>query len=332
MPEVMSLDELRALNAAEEAKAAQAPEIDEAEEVEDIEEEEVGAEAEEVELEDKGEAEPEDEPDFAKAESDKGAVPVAKHVEIKHRLQGKIADKDAEIAELKQKLEHVQAAPPQHIEDLEIAKEAWEFDGTTEEYYRYKAQIDARNAIKLQRSELQRQAVEKRQRDESARVDAALDNHYDRAANLIADGVIKDIDSFKNAESVVVQSLDRLDPGAGKFIVETMISRLGEGSEKVIYHLGRNPTSLRELEQKLREDPSGISAAMYVAEKKALFLSKPINKPKPVPKPDVPLQGKAPKVSTHKAEFLRAEKAGNYERASAARKAAKAAGENIDSW
>ena len=115
-------------------------------------------------------------------------------------------------------------------------------------------------------------------------------------------------------------------------VIDSMISRLGEGSEKVIYHLGVNATALREFEGELRADPTGIRAAMYLAEKKALFNSKPAVKPKPVPKPDVPLQGKAPKVSTHKAEYLRAEKAGDYQRASAARKAAKAAGENIDSW
>lgn len=335
MSEAESLEDIRARIAAEEAQAeSEKPQATEAEEVEEL-DEEVEPEAEETEPEtEEGEAETEEDvPEFAKSESDKkDLVPLAKHLDVKFKLRGEVSERDAKIAELEQKLAQVQAAPPRLVEDLEIAKEAWEFDGTTEEFQRYKAQIDARNAIKLQRSELQRQALEKRQREESARVDAELDKHYDRAANLIAGGVIKDIDSFKNAESVVVRSLDRLDPGAGKYIVDTMISRLGEGSEKVIYHLGRNPTSLQELEQKLREDPSGISAAMYVAEKKALFLSKPINKPKPAPKPDVPLQGKAPKVSNHKAAYLKAEKSGDYEAASAARKAARAAGENPNNW
>ena len=115
-------------------------------------------------------------------------------------------------------------------------------------------------------------------------------------------------------------------------VINSMISRLGEGSEKVIYHLGANATALREFESELKADPTGIKAAMYLAKKQALFNSKPVVKPKPVPKPDVPLQGKAPKVSNHKAAYLKAEKAGDYEAASAARKAARAAGENPNNW
>jgi len=338
MSEMQSLDDLRAQIEAEEAKAAAAqPEVDEAEEVEDI-EEEAETEAEEVEQkseQEEGEAEEvEEEPDWAKPEGDKekGAVPVAKHVEIKHKLQGKIADKDAEIAALKQQLEQVQVAPPQHIEDLEIAKEAWEFDGTTEEYQRYKAQIDARNAIKLQRAEQQRQANEQRQREEAARVEAELDKHYERAAALVTSGIIKQPEQFQAAEQTVVKAVESVAPGLGQMVINSMISRLGEGSEKVIYHLGANATALREFESELKADPTGIKAAMYLAKKQALFNSKPVVKPKPVPKPDVPLQGKAPKVSNHKAAYLKAEKAGDYEAASAARKAARAAGENPNNW
>lgn len=335
---VSSLEELRALNAAEEAKAAAAQtEIDEAEEVEDI-EEEAETEAEEVEQEseqEEGEAEEvEEEPDWAKPESDKekGAVPVAKHVEIKHKLQGKIADKDAEIAALKQQLEQVQAAPPQHIEDLEIAKEAWEFDGTTEEYQRYKAQIDARNAIKLQRAEQQRQAIEQRQREEAARVEAELDKHYERAAALVTSGIIKQPEQFQAAEQTVVKAVESVAPGLGQMVINSMISRLGEGSEKVIYHLGANATALREFESELKADPTGIKAAMYLAKKQALFNSKPVVKPKPVPRPDVPLQGKAPIIAQEQRAYEKAHKAGNIEKALEIKMAAKAKGVNTSNW
>ena len=334
-----SLEELLAVVEAEEAQAnAVQAEVTEAESEEVEETEEVETEAEEVEQEseqEEGEAEEvEEQPEWAKAESDKekGAVPVAKHVEIKHKLQGKIADKDAEIAALKQQLEQVQAAPPQHIEDLEIAKEAWEFDGPAEEYPRYKAQIDARNAIKLQRAEQQRQANEQRQREEAARVDAELDKHYERAAALVTSGIIKQPEQFQAAEQTVVKAVESVAPGLGQMVINSMISRMGEGSEKVIYHLGANATALREFESELRADPTGIKAAMYLAKKQALFNSKPVVKPKPVPKPDVPLQGKAPKVSSYEAAFKKAEKAGDSSGMLAASRAARAAGINPDNW
>lgn len=335
--QVQSLEELRALNAAEEAAAAQA-EATETEEVEETEVEEAETEAEETEQEseqEEGEAEEADEqPEWAKTDSDreKGAVPVAKHVEIKHKLQGKIADKDAEIAALKQQLEQVQAAPPQYSEELEIAKEAWEFDGTTEEYQRYKAQVDARNAIKLQRSEQQRQANEQRQREEAARVEAELDKHYERAAALVTSGIIKQPEQFQAAEQTVVKSVDSIVPGAGAGVVNMMISRLGEGSEKVIYHLGANATALREFENELRADQTGIRAAMFLAEKKALFNSKPAVKPKPVPKPDVPLQGKAPVIAQEQRAYEKAHKSGDIEKALGIKMAAKAKGINTTNW
>jgi len=340
MSEAQSLADLKAQIEAEEAQAnAVQAEATEAEEVEEIEAEDVEQESEDAEQESEQEdgepaSEEEELPDWAKPESDKekGAVPVAKHVEIKHKLQGKIADKDAEIAALKQQLEQAQAIQPQNVEDLEIAKEAWEFDGTAEEYQRYKAQIDARNAIKLQRAEQQRQANEQHQREEAARVEAELDKHYERATELVTSGIIKQPEQFKAAEQTVIKSVDSIVPGVGSEIVKMMISRLGVGSEKVIFHLGTNSVERQKFENELRSDSTGFKAAMFLAEKKALFNSKPVVKPKPVPKPDVPLQGKAPKVTNHKAAYLKAEKSGDYEAASAARKAARAAGEDPSNW
>jgi len=340
MQESQSLAELRAQIEAEEAQAnAVQAEVTEAEEVEET--EEVETDAEEVEQEsvtEEGEAEEaEEQPEWAKAESDKekGAVPVAKHVEIKHKLQGKIADKDARIAELEQKLAERESYQPSSITNrLQIPKEAWEFDGTPEEYAIYKAEIDASNALIIQGDKQQRQAEEARLREESARVEAELDKYYDRVSALIAKGEVKTLtqpEQYKAAENTVIKSLDSITK-KGQAVFNKMIAELGEGAEKVVYHLGVNSESRQALESQLRADPTGIRAAMFLAEKKALFNSKPTVKPKPVPKPDVPLQGKAPKVTNHKAAYLKAEKAGDYEAASAARKAARAAGENPNNW
>lgn len=335
-----SLEELLAVVEAEEAQAnAVQAEVTEAEEVKET--EEVETEAEEVEQEseqEEGEAEEaEEQPEWAKAESDpKDLVPLAKHLDVKFKLRGEVAEEKrkadelaAENAALKQQLQQVQGPS---LDDLEIAKEAWEFDGPAEEYPRYKAQVDARNAIKLQRAEQQRQAIEQRQREEAARVEAELDKHYERAAALVTSGIIKQPEQFQAAEQTVVKAVESVAPGLGQMVINSMISRLGEGSEKVIYHLGANATALREFESELRADPTGIKAAMYLAKKQALFNSKPVVKPKPVPKPDVPLQGKAPKVSSYETAFRKAEKAGDTSAMLAASRAAKAAGINPDNW
>jgi hypothetical protein len=70
-----------------------------------------------------------------------------------------------------------------------------------------------------------------------------FDQHYEEAQQLIDDGKITG-DSFKGAESVVIQALDNHNPGNGQKIFDTLVLSLGKDSAKVAFQLGVNPAML----------------------------------------------------------------------------------------
>ena len=79
-------------------------------------------------------------------------------------------------------------------------------------------------------------------------------------------------------------------PGKGSAVVDVLISRIGEGSEKVSYYIGRNETARAKFQALMMEDPTGIKASIFLGEQKAR-LTGAINKQKtskaPAPAPDV---------------------------------------------
>lgn len=330
MSDVQSLDELKAQNAAEEAAMAQP----EAEEIEAEEAPEL--EAEQPETTEGGEAE-ESEEDWLKedsAEEEKkqsDLVPAAVLAETRRKLRGQVSEKDAEIQRLKSELDQVKASPAatsaQDL-DLEIALESWEYEG--DNYARYKAELDARNARKIMQAESARaqqaQQIEQQQRE----IAEQFNQHYDRVEQFISSGKMT-VEKYKAAEANVISKLNELT-GAGEVVMKKFIAGMGKGSEKVITHLGLNSASQQRLEQELRRDQSGIAAAIYLGELRKTFDSPPVTKPKTAPTPDVPLTGKAPITSADKAAYDKAHAAKNPEKAFAIKQAAKEKGINTSEW
>lgn len=330
MSEAMSLEELKAQNAAEEAAQAQQPEV-----------EEIDAESEDLEVDppETTEGEQTEEPteDWLKedsAEEEKkqsDLVPAAVLAETRRKLRGQVSEKDAEIQRLKSELDQVKASPAatsaQDL-DLEIAVESWEYEG--DNYARYKAELDARNARKIMQAESakaqQAQSFEQEQRE----IAEQFNQHYDRVEALVASGKIT-VEKFKAAEEKLIEKLDQTT-GAGAIVMKKFIASIGKGSEKVIAHLGTSGAALQRLEQELKRDPSGIAAAMYMGGLREKFESVPATKPKTAPTPDVPLRGKAPVTTADKAAYDKAHAAKNTEKAFAIKLAAKEKGINTSEW
>lgn len=338
--QVQSRADLEAEIAAEEAAlaAAEAQQV----QAEETEEEAQEAETEETTNEQAEGAEPsaeaseDDELEWLKTDSTEekkpgDLVPLAAHLEAKTRLKGKVAERDARIAELEAKL--AQAPQAQQADDLEPILEQWEFEGDPRDYPRYVAQVNARNALKLQEGERRQQAQAKAYADFTAKVATELDNHYDRAASLVSSGQIAE-DRFKAAESRVINTLESFNPGKGKNTLEYLISELGAGSEKVIYNIGNSEEAMRGLEAALANDPlkTGYKAFGYLVSLRDKFQSKPATKPKPVPQPDKPLRGSAPSVSSYRKAYERAHANGDAEKAFDIKQLAKAKGENTSQW
>lgn len=330
MSDVQSLEELKAQNAAEEAAMAQP----EAEEIEAEEAPEL--EAEQPETTEGGEAE-EPEEDWLKedgAEEEKkqsDLVPAAVLAETRRKLRGQVSEKDAEIQRLKSELDQVKASPAatsaQDL-DLEIALESWEYEG--DNYARYKAELDARNARKIMQAESARaqqaQQIEQQQRE----IAEQFNQHYDRVEALVASGKIT-VEKYKEAELKVVEKLDQMT-GAGEAVMKKFVASIGAGSEKVITHLGTNGAAQQRLEKELKRDPSGIAAAIYLGGLREKFNSTPVNKPKTAPTPDVPLTGKAPVTSSHYKAYEKAVAKDDPTAMLEAKRAARGAGIDTSKW
>tara|TARA_R100000544_G_scaffold17462_2_gene8347 strand:- start:578 stop:1633 length:1056 start_codon:yes stop_codon:yes gene_type:complete len=287
----ITLNELKAENAAAEAAANNNP-VDDVKE--DIKDEyvdvtdEVKADAEESEPEDKGEQETEleswqltEDTEASESEEKSGFVPnqeAAKRRKQAKALKGQLKEKDSELDELRKQVEELKSgiAPPaqQEIKPLvRPTREQFDYDDDA-----YDAAIDAYYDAKVKQNlEVHSQSVSQQAQQEAAQKKAvetqqkALDNHYDRAAALVSDGKVTE-ESFRNADTVVRQSLDMLQPGNGDMLTNALISTLnatGEGSEKVMYMLGNNPVKMQELQNKLMTDPSGLAASAYLGQLQA---------------------------------------------------------------
>lgn len=123
------------------------------------------------------------------------------------------------------------------------------------------------------------------------KADKAVEDHYSRAQDLISEkGISQDL--YQNADLMVRKAIDAVRPGAGEDIVDALLARTGEGSEKVMYYLGRNPGKLNELQSSLIEDPTGIKLGMMFGALKAEF-TMPNKRRTQAPKPATQLKGGA---------------------------------------
>lgn len=104
------------------------------------------------------------------------------------------------------------------------------------------------------------------------KIESSLDSHYQRVEKMAKVSNI-DAETYKNAELKVRRMLDKAYPDGGDAALDEIIHRLGPGSEKIVINLGISAKTQSEFSSKLAEDPTGLSAIMYLGEKKAEFNS-----------------------------------------------------------
>jgi len=331
---MQTLAELKALNAASEQAAATAEVVEtaEAEVVDDVETKDVkepqGTEALE------GEAESTDLEDWAKPE---GSVPVKTHVDMKHKLKGKLQDVNAENEQLKARLAALEsgqvAAKPQQEQMLEVPMESDPDIDYDPQKYRQRMAEYHRAVVKQELSERdQKQNTQSTQRQHEERVQGEVDKHYERAAGLV-DSKKVTFENYQAADHNVRKAVALALPGMGEYVLDNLIAELGEGSEKVMYHLGVNPAALAQLTDSLKSSTTGFKASAYLGGLNVKLNSAQPNKLSNAPKPDKVLNGTA-KVSSgtdHKA-YLKASNEGNAQAMLTLKRAAKARGVDTSTW
>ena len=338
----MTLEQLKAENTSEvEAPEALTPELEvveteEVAEVVEVETEEAGELAEGETTNEPVEAWMQTEGETSEGEQQKG--PSFKG--LKQKLKGKIADRDDEIANLRSEIDALksgtvqtqqptakaQPMPRPKREDYDFDDDR--FDEATDLWH--DARQDARQDAREQKTN-QATATKSNQ----STIAKAVDQHYENAAALVADGKVTE-EAYRGADLAVRSAIESVMPNQGDTVSDFLISRLngaGEGSDKVWFHLGRNPEALSVLRTKLANDPMGIDAAMYLGDLRRKVTASPAKRVSQAPAPGSKLKGDATQSTSASALQKKYNKAGNDVQARInIKREAKAAGINTKLW
>ena len=257
-------------------------------------------------------------------------VPVGKFVGLKKKLKGQISDRNEEIEKLKAENEALKLKPKEEMVLVRPKRDDFEGDEEFDEALDTYNQSRTTEAINRTRLEDQQKSE---QQQAQAGLTEAVDSHYERAETLIEKSGIKP-EIYQAADATVRQAVEAISPTLGDVIVNQVISILGEGSEKVLYYLGRNNAALAKFQSLLISDKSGMKAAVYLGQEKQR-LTNPIkrrsNAPDPVTniKDGVPLTGVAGKL---KKKYDAAHGKKDLQSAYDAKKAARVAGVDVSNW
>lgn len=302
MADTLSLEQLKEENARAEldkVETEDSPQNDETvtATTEDDETEAVDTESnDEVEIESWMQSEEANSEDDAKG----GFKPNHEAAKTRKRLKAKLNEKDDELEQARAEIERLKAGNTDKPEVAQLpprpTREQFDYDEDA-----YDKAIDEWNDKKLdarlsshQQKASETQAQEAQRKAYEKRVNDSLDSHYGRANKLIGEGKINE-DAYNAAETNVRNAMERINKGAGDQITNNLITTLnniGEGSEKVMYQLGVNPSKLRELEEKIQQDPTGFTAVAYLGALQAR-ISTPSKRRSSAPKPGVKVEGES---------------------------------------
>lgn len=257
-------------------------------------------------------------------------VPVGAISNLRKKLKGKIGERDEEIERLRRENEELKKGAPK----LEIPKRPKESDFDTDEEYEkaLDSWLEKKETVKFQTLE-QRRAQEEQQRRHRESLSKSVEDHYRRAEKLVNDNSIAP-DVYRQSDIAVKEATERILPNHGEYAFNRLVDVLGDGSEKVIYYLGRNKTALSEYVALLSEDQQGLKAAAYLG-KLSNKLSGTQQKRSRAPAPAPNVDGDSattPKESALKKKYNEAHKKGKAQEAYNVKKEARAAGYDTKKW
>ena len=341
-----TLEELKAENAAEEQRLEEEKATQDQEEVIEAEDE-----TEEVALNDESDLEPngdeekveegdtEEESEAWMQSDDQGSedeetVPLSVLTKTRSKLKGKVNEQASEIDDLKAQVAKLQAnnqsitaSSPKSMPKLE------DFDYDEAKFQKANADWIQSQITEQIQSASKQQEIAAKQQQAMRDTQEAVDAHYTRAAQLAEKSNIEP-ELYQSADLKVRQVIDSVVNGQGDAITDVLIARLGEGSEKVMYYLGRNPKAQETLKSKLLTDPNGISAAIYLGSLHSQITIPQQRKSRATP-PAKQIKGGNTTPSPEgklKKSYQDAHRRGNSQAAFDARREARAAGIDTSNW
>jgi len=263
-------------------------------------------------------------------------VPVATHIRMKQKLKGRLSDSNEEIELLREENKALKAGittPVGRPKVLPKRPKENDYD-TIQEYDEAMDEYDEK--VHQIRSETSNKEVQIKNAQMRAQenLKKAVDSHYERAAKLIQDNGI-DTEVYKKTDFNIREAIETIRPGMGDIITDQIISVMGEGSEKVLYYLGRNKNALNEFKTLLNEDNSGLKISLFLGQHRERLLNTK-QKASKAPPPDSDIKGDDTPLSVKDSAFLKRRKAaikkGNIQLAYNIKKEAKVAGVDVSNW
>ena len=256
-------------------------------------------------------------------------------------LRGTVKERDSEIELLRKENEALKAgnapvvaestpkleARPR-IEDFDY--DETRFQNASDDWHdkRIEQKISSLSA-----STNQRQAQEQAQAKAIQDQQNSVNDHYARAEKLVEEGKVSK-DDYRTADTNVRRALESVFPNAGDQTADAIIANLnslGEGSEKVMYQLGRNNSRLNEIIGVAQSDPTGLRLMAHLG-KLHSEVQDPKKRRSNAPNPASKLTGDAAASSNHGTLFKRWSKATHPQDRVDLKAKAKAAGEDVSSW
>lgn len=253
------------------------------------------------------------------------------HQAMKTKLKGRVSDRETTIERLTKERDDALKLKP--AEETALIKPKQEDHDTDEAYDTALEKYNDDRAVEVwNRKELEKTTGEAQASAQKAVVEA-VDGHYERASELIEKSGIKP-EVYQTADATVRKAVESIKPKLGDIIVDQVISILGDGSEKVMYFLGRNKVALAKFQSLLSSDPSGMKAAVYLGQEKQR-LTNPTKPQSNAPAPASEIKGDE-LVRGAEAKFKKkydaAHTKNDNQAAYNAKKEARAAGVDVSKW
>lgn len=330
----LTLEELKAQNAAAEKAQAKPEAVAEVETDLELNQDETEDQTEETKTEGESQEGEVKEVEAWQAEDEPASKGGDKHKDLTYddfakmrtKLKARISEKDEEMERLKAEVQALKQGTQRPAQDVGKVPT---LEGHDYDEAKYAAAMQAW-VISQVSNVTKAQDTQSKQAQQQQALQSQVESHYQRAAKLVKEFTIEP-DLYQSADQSFRQTVDAAFPGHGDAMTDMLIARLGEGSEKLVYSVGRNATKREVLKAKLLEDPSGLSASVYLG---GILkeVSTPVKKSTKAPAPAARAEG-GESASSDTSNFKRKyEKASDPQSRFDIRRAAKKAGLDTSKW
>lgn len=194
---------------------------------------------------------------------DSEVVPLNDLIKMRQKLKGKVSDRNEEIEKLKQEIESLKSSSskPQAVAtstrpSRDDFLDAEDPDGSY---------IDALAEWKFseQQKKIQSDSKQRQQDQFKQDLDKKVEDHYQRAAKLLDENKLNP-EVYQAADSGFRRAFEDAFPRQGDAVADSVISQIGDGSEKLVMYVGNNGKRRETLKASLIADPSGMKAMRLI--------------------------------------------------------------------